>query len=71
MSTRYSTRDPLTLSVARTLRETRRDPYDWWESFERPLLKDRRSRSAARRLRRAWRNFWRWFTAPSPWEGQR
>jgi hypothetical protein len=24
-------RDPLTLRVPRSVRETRRDPYDWWE----------------------------------------
>lgn len=24
-------RDPLTLKVARTARETARDPYNWWE----------------------------------------
>ena len=70
MSPRLDPRHPLTLRIARTLRETRRDPHDWWETFERPLLQDRRGRSAARRLRRAWRSFWRWFTAPSPWERQ-
>jgi len=32
-------RDPLTERFARTLRETVRDPYDWWEGVvERSLL---------------------------------
>jgi hypothetical protein len=28
---RMNPRDPLTLVYARTVRETRRDPYDFWE----------------------------------------
>jgi hypothetical protein len=44
-------RHPLTLRMARTLRETRRDPGDYWEGpHERPMLlaaTDRRRRRDA------------------------
>jgi hypothetical protein len=65
---RFSHRDPITLRVLRTVRDSRLDAYDWWECFERPSLTDRRGRTLRRRLKRAWRNLLRWLHAPSPWE---
>jgi len=47
-------RDPLTLRVARTLRETVRDPYAWGEGQTEPQLLDvAKSMPHAARLRRA------------------
>ena len=40
-------RDPLTLKIARTLRETCRDPYNWWEP---PMLPARRQKLKPRHL---------------------
>lgn len=39
----YPRQDPLTLRVARSLHETRRDPHAWWEG-PRPIQKPRRYR---------------------------
>lgn len=68
-------RDPLTLRVPRTLRESRRDPHDWWEGAREPVHyviggggamgPRRRPRTRLQRLVRA---LLRWLRAPSPWE---
>lgn len=42
-------RDPLTLRTARTLRETRRDPHDWWEPPQ-PIEPRRRCNTFRTRL---------------------
>ena len=71
-------RDPLTLRIPRTLRETRRDPHDWWEGRREPehcvigfsaAMRPRRRASGLKpALRRLARAFLRWLRAPSPWE---
>lgn len=69
-------RDPLTLRVARTVRETRRDPSDWWEGAREPAsyvvgFAGAMRPSRRTRLQRLLRALRRWLRAPSPWEFNR